>query len=590
MTPLRPQPAHDRFGEHRRGRRMMARATVALCAATVVATPPLATQAADASKGGALDTSFNKGGAGADGDIDLVAFGTGDSIYIVGDFTTYNGTKAAGFARLKSDGTLDTGFNPGTAAPDDIYAVTEMPDGDVYVGGTFDTFNGVAAKKLVRLNKDGSVDTGFTSQGFVHYASASNFESVRSMLATSDGKLLVSGYFDNYGGSYADSNAGTYADGIIKLNADGTPDSTFTGAMKGQTFTTAYATTLMYNADKTKITAVGSFFSYESKAAINVTRFANDGKRDATFLVEDVAKGPNNNVRLAAQTSDGKYYFHGSFSKWFDVSVNGFVRTNADGTRDTSFSVPGPGSFFESIAVDAQDRLYVTGRFITWGGSPAIGVVRLKADGTIDPTFDTTAGAPQVAANAVAVPAVPTRIAVSPGGKVIIYGDKSFNSWAGTPIGSIGRLIPDGKPGPVGNVTVTVTGSTAKVSWTLPKSGGPVESITATATPVTRSSVRSSVNGTLSCTVPGSQTSCEIKGLVKGKTYTFSVTTSNGGGSAAPAKSAPVTVGTPADSGESTLPATGSGETLGAMSVLALMILLAGSATLVRRRIRSTTN
>lgn len=540
--------------------------------------------AATAAGAGSLDPTFNTGGAGANDEIDLVAFGVNDKIYIAGNFTSYNGTAVSGLARLNADGTLDTGFNPGTAAKDKVFAIAEAADGKVYVGGSFSTFNGANAKKLVRLNADGTIDTAFTSQGFLHYASANNTESISSLFITSDAKVLVSGSWDNYGGDY--SSGGTAANGIVKLNADGTPDTTFLGAFKGQTFTAAGASKMIYNADKSKITAIGSFFIFRSQPAISITRFTNDGTRDTTFTVGDVVEGPNNYVRGLAATSDDKYYVSGSFSKWKDVEAKLLIRINSDGNRDTTFPAIPTGAYPENIAVDAKDRLYVSGQFGAWGSAMAKGLVRLNKDGSVDTTFDTTVGSPEVSNQSVN-PVKKTYVALSPAGKLIVFGP--VDSWGGTAIGHIGRIVTDAKPGSVTDVSVKVNGTTATVSWKLPTTGGSPDTITATATEVSSKSVGSSAASSLSCTVPGTEKTCDIKGLVKGKSYTFSVTTSNGGGSAAPATSAKVVIGAaPAAQTSSgttaALPATGSGDTTGTIAALALVMMACGAAIGLRRR------
>lgn len=556
-------------------RRAVIGATLSLLS---LATPLSVVSQASAAGGtaGSLDTTFNAGGTGTDKDIDLLVFGSDDSIYIAGEFTKYNGTAVPGLARLKSDGTLDTSFNPGTAAPDKVLSIAEAADGDVYVGGSFDTFNGVAAKKLVSLNKDGSTDTGFTSQGFVHYASANNSENVRSMLITNDNKIIVSGLFDNYGGTYSDG--GTAADGVVKLNGDGSIDSSFSGRFKGQTFTTAYAYKMLYNADKSKITAIGSFVALASQASFSIARMGNDGSRDTSFTVGDVPEGPNNFVRGLEQTSDGKYYVSGSFTKWKNVDAKYLIRINSDGTQDTSFPAIATGVWPENIAVDPKDRLYISGQFGTYGTTPARGLVRLNKDGSVDTSFDTSSGSPEVT-NA-AVPVQKTYVAISPAGKVIVYGP--VESWGGAPIGHIGRIISDAKPGSVTNVKVTISGTTATVSWKLPTTGGTPDTITATATAGSVGGA-SAQAASLSCTVPGTATKCDIKGLVKGKSYTFSVVTSNGGGSASPAKSAPITIGTTGSTATSTesLPATGSN---GALTLSALALLASGGLITIRRR------
>ncbi len=95
-------------------------------------------------------------------DITPANDGSGD-VYIGGNFTDYNGTPINRIARINSDGSLDTGFNPGTGADNDVLVIQVVPDGsgDIFVGGQFANFDGTATSRIIRLNSDGSRDTGF---------------------------------------------------------------------------------------------------------------------------------------------------------------------------------------------------------------------------------------------------------------------------------------------------------------------------------------------------------------------------------------------------------------------------------------------
>ncbi|NDD39940.1 MAG: hypothetical protein EB082_16285, partial [Verrucomicrobia bacterium] len=110
---------------------------------------------------GSLDTAFSAG-AGANGTVYAVAVdSTSSKIYIGGDFTTYNGVARNRIARLNTDGTLDTAFDPGTGADDTVYAIAVLPSGKVIVGGNFLTINQLSQKRLVQFTTSGAVDTTF---------------------------------------------------------------------------------------------------------------------------------------------------------------------------------------------------------------------------------------------------------------------------------------------------------------------------------------------------------------------------------------------------------------------------------------------
>jgi uncharacterized delta-60 repeat protein len=110
---------------------------------------------------GSLDTSFNPG-TGANSAITTTAIQADGKIIIGGAFTSYNGTAINRIARLNADGSLDTGFNPGMGANNTISTTAIQADGKIIIGGAFTSYNGtVARNRIARLNADGSLDTGF---------------------------------------------------------------------------------------------------------------------------------------------------------------------------------------------------------------------------------------------------------------------------------------------------------------------------------------------------------------------------------------------------------------------------------------------
>ena len=64
-------------------------------------------------------------------------------------------------ARLNSDGSLGTSFNPGAGANNSVHSVAIQQDGKVLIGGPFTLVNGVSRNRIARLNTDGSLDSSF---------------------------------------------------------------------------------------------------------------------------------------------------------------------------------------------------------------------------------------------------------------------------------------------------------------------------------------------------------------------------------------------------------------------------------------------
>ena len=121
-------------------------------------------------------------------DVGAVAVEGGKwEIYIGGAFATIGGTPINSIARLNSDGTLDTAFNPGLGANAAVYAIAVQPDGKVVIGGDFTAVNGnTNMNHIARLNTDGSVDATFNP-------GAGANGSVRAITLQLNGEILIGG-------------------------------------------------------------------------------------------------------------------------------------------------------------------------------------------------------------------------------------------------------------------------------------------------------------------------------------------------------------------------------------------------------------
>ncbi|MBK6541205.1 MAG: delta-60 repeat domain-containing protein [Flavobacteriales bacterium] len=132
---------------------------------------------------GVLDTGFTPG-AGADAVVRTTAMQSDGKIIIGGSFTSYDGIGRNSIARLNADGSLDIGFNPGTGANNPVHSITLQPDGKIIIGGDFTNYNGTGRNRVARLNTDGSLDTGFNP------GIGAN-STVYSTLLQADGKIIT---------------------------------------------------------------------------------------------------------------------------------------------------------------------------------------------------------------------------------------------------------------------------------------------------------------------------------------------------------------------------------------------------------------
>src|SRR5213079_2560285 len=111
---------------------------------------------------GTLDTSF-RAGTFTNGWVIASTFQPDGKLLIAGQFTKVHDTWRAGVARLNTDGTLDTSFDPGEGSDLGVGGVAVQNDGKILIWKFFRNFSGeIGVASLVRLNSDGSTDSSFT--------------------------------------------------------------------------------------------------------------------------------------------------------------------------------------------------------------------------------------------------------------------------------------------------------------------------------------------------------------------------------------------------------------------------------------------
>jgi len=163
---------------------------------------------------GNLDSSYNfdkntkEGLHGANGVISDAFMQADGKLILVGRFTRYNNTPVNNIVRLNIDGSIDETFVVGSAANDNIYTIRYNVNTKRYIlTGSFNTFNGNPANKMVLLNEDGSVDQSFITGAFI--------EGVPTFAGQlNNGLILVAGSFSSYNN--------IIREGLMVLNPDGT--------------------------------------------------------------------------------------------------------------------------------------------------------------------------------------------------------------------------------------------------------------------------------------------------------------------------------------------------------------------------------
>jgi uncharacterized delta-60 repeat protein len=146
---------------------------------------------------GTSDASFNAN-VSTERSVRAVLVQPDGKILIAGNFVAVNGVARGRVARLNSDGTLDSTFDPGSGADFTIFALAQDSDGNVYVGGAFTTFNGVSRGGIAKLSASGALDPTFDSSG-------GDVNQQVFAMATPDGAggIVIGGTFASFNGTTA---------------------------------------------------------------------------------------------------------------------------------------------------------------------------------------------------------------------------------------------------------------------------------------------------------------------------------------------------------------------------------------------------
>jgi uncharacterized delta-60 repeat protein len=221
----------------------------------------------------------------------------------------------------------DPAFNGVTSGIPDgnlVYETVVQPDGKILLAGEITQYNGQPFHGLLRLNTNGSIDTSFNlGSGFSFGEYIARINQVHLL---PDGKMLVAGMFTSFNG--------TPCAGIVRLNANGVLDTTFTSPV----------------------------FNYTDAAIQN--------------CVYDIAV-----------TDEGKIYLGGNF-KLLSNGARALVRLSSNGSLDTSFDTVYFSDSYPailSLALNANGSVIAGGNFNFSPGSS--GIAQLTANGSLDPEF-----------------------------------------------------------------------------------------------------------------------------------------------------------------------------------------------------------
>ena len=318
---------------------------------------------------GSVDTTFGSGTGANSVPINAMVLQPDGKVLIAGSFTSIHGTTRNAVARLNSDGSLDTTFDPGSGSASTVRALALQPDGKILVGGDFTTFGGVASEYLARLNPDGTVDTSFVGPNFT---GTSGWQ-VYALALQPDGKILAGGVFYFSGGPFS---GGKFRAGSVRMTSSGSVDTTYdtgNGAhTAGNTGSLQRVRTISVQRDGSVVLG-GDFTGFNNVTHNHLVRVSSTGVPDSSFT-----PSTDGNVYTTLVQADGKVLVGGSFANLDSTAQSNFGRLNADGTLDTVFGA-GSGSTgtVYDFAMEADGRVFLGGDYATIQGVAGITVARL---------------------------------------------------------------------------------------------------------------------------------------------------------------------------------------------------------------------
>jgi uncharacterized delta-60 repeat protein len=323
---------------------------------------------------GYVDLGFNSG-AGPNDQVRSAVIQPNGAVVMGGDFTQVNGGASHNVARFNSDGSLDTNFAiPGTGfnGYQPVQVLALQPDGKIVVGGGFTAINGVSHPYIARLNSDGSVDSSFN-------ASANN--TVQSIVLQPDGRILVGGIFTKMDGVAAGA--------IARLNANGTLDTSFYPADLSYLLSGTVETIALQ--PNGQILAGGIFNtgnqSINSVPGAALIRLNADGSPDSAFnnRVAGLLDLPGYvKIDAIAVQPDGGIVAAGLFSVNGYSNRGGVIRLNANADLDPAFfSIGTPDQEVDAVALPANGGMMFGGSFAHFDGQYRLAYARLATTNNI---------------------------------------------------------------------------------------------------------------------------------------------------------------------------------------------------------------
>ena len=345
----------------------------------------------DASNG-APDTSFSGDGKliqslnGNDSYARSVAVQADGKIVVAG-YSSVGGNLDFALIRLTAAGVLDTTFDGDGIVTLDVAGSSDIaenvliqPDGRILVAGS-SISGGKQEFSIVRLLSNGALDTDFSGDGIQIVTLGTGNNPSYGMALQVDGKIVLSGI---------SSSGGNDDYGVVRLNADGSPDSTFNGTGMltlavgaGNMTDAAMAVAVQPDGNIVLAGYTGAGVEYD----FSVVRLTSNGSLDTTF-----GSTPTNTLGgTLAYTENGAQIVLDSNVQIYDAELAA-LNSGAGNYNGAILTLERSGGAIGQDVFSATGNLspLIEGNFLVVGGT-AIGAVDINSAGYLSLTFNASA-------------------------------------------------------------------------------------------------------------------------------------------------------------------------------------------------------
>lgn len=403
-----------------------------------------------------FDSSFGEGGytLSQAGTANAEAYGMAiqpDGKVLVSGHVRHNNLNVFGMLRYNTNGTIDTSFGDNGLAATPIAQggfskdVLLLDDGKIIQAGHVFSGGSYHAAVVCYL-PSGELDTSFGTNGIAHANPMNNCESVDIQ---SNGKIILGGFInDNFG--LCRMNADGSVDTGFGTNGY---VMTLINDLYGVA-SISYISEILIQADD-KIIATGFLYSSNSYNDIVIARYQANGALDTGFgtqgiVVSNPSGSSDFGTSLALQP-DGKIIVGAHQEESLIPGVPEYdatiIRLNIDGSFDSSFGDNGfvkvdvneEAGYVSSVAVQENGKIVFVGAHVLYSSSKFdMYFGRLNSDGSLDDSF----GEGGIRHYAISEEEdAPQSVEILPDGKILFSG-YAYNS-NGNYGFMIGRLLGD---------------------------------------------------------------------------------------------------------------------------------------------------